>query len=119
MSTDAALTARAPGRRVSAVEAYQLSEAGRALESAALVVVRTGAVDRLTAILLDRFAALRSAFAPEGVDVVWDRRVGERRRSSDDASPGSERRRRDRRGLEPVSCTLLDFLVVPVRSQDF
>ena len=111
MSTDAALTARAPGRRVSAVEAYQLSEAGRALESAALVVVRTGAVDR--------FAALRSAFAPEGVDVVWDRRVGERRRSSDDASPGSERRRRDRRGLEPVSWTLLDFLVVPVRSQDF
>ena len=50
MSIDAALTARAPGRRVNAVEAHQLSEAGRALESAALVVVRAGAVDRFAAL---------------------------------------------------------------------
>jgi hypothetical protein len=86
-----------------------MSEAGRALEPTALVVVRAGAVDRC--------AALRAAFATEGVDVVWDRRVGERRRSSDESSSASERRRRDRRGGEPASWALLDFLVVPVRSR--
>ena len=42
--------------------------------------MRTGAVDR--------FAALRAAFAPEGVEVVWDRRVGERRRSSEPGVAG-------------------------------
>ena len=86
-----------------------MSEAGRAVEPTALIVVRAGAVDR--------FAALRAAFAMEGVEVVWDRRLGERRRSSDNSSPGSERRRRDRRGTEPASWALLDFLVVPVRSR--
>ncbi len=86
-----------------------MSEAGRAPEPTALIVVRTGAVDR--------FAALRAAFATEGVDVVWDRRLGERRRSSDDSSPASERRGRDRRGFEPASWALLDFLVVPARSR--
>ncbi len=86
-----------------------MSEAGRAPEPTALIVVRTGAVDR--------FAALRAAFVMEGVDVVWDRRLGERRRSSDDSSPASERRRRDRRGFEPASWALLDFLVVPARSR--
>jgi hypothetical protein len=83
-----------------------VSDADRAPEPVALIVVRAGAVDR--------FAALRAAFAPEGVDVVWDRRAGERRRSSEPA--GSERRRRDRRGSEPASWTLLDFLVVPARA---
>ena len=51
-----------------------MSDTDRGSEPVALIVVRTGAVDR--------FAALRAAFAPEGVEVVWDRRVGERRRSS-------------------------------------
>jgi hypothetical protein len=86
-----------------------MSDAGSALEPTALIVVRAGAVDR--------FAALRAAFATEGVEVVWDRRLGERRRSSDDSSPGSERRHRDRRGFEPASWALLDFLVVPARSR--
>lgn len=86
-----------------------MSEAGGPVEPTALIVVRTGAVDR--------FAALRAAFAMEGVDVVWDRRLGERRRSADDSSPGSEPRRRDRRGSEPSSWVLLDFLVVPARSR--
>ncbi len=86
-----------------------MNEAGRAVEPTALIIVRAGAVDR--------FAALRAAFATEGVDVVWDRRIGERRRSSGDSSPGSERRRRDRRGFEPASWALLDFLVVPARSR--
>jgi hypothetical protein len=85
-----------------------MSDSDRAPEAIALIVVRTGAVDR--------FAALRAAFAPEGVEVVWDRRAGERRRSSLSETPGSERRRRDRRGSEPASWTLLDFLVVPARA---
>jgi hypothetical protein len=79
------------------------------VEPSALIVVRAGAVDR--------FAALRAAFVPDGVDVVWDRRLGERRRApAGDVSP-TERRRRDRRGAAPASWTLLDFLVVPARVQ--
>ena len=77
-----------------------------AAEVPAVVVVRAGA--------LDRFAALRAAFAPEGVDVVWDRRLGERRRPGANSPPAPERRRRDRRGAAPASWDLLDFLVVPV-----
>ena len=34
------------------------------VEPSALIVVRAGAVDR--------FAALRAAFGPDGVDVVWE-----------------------------------------------
>jgi hypothetical protein len=86
-----------------------MSEAGRAVESIAVIVVRVGAVDR--------FAALVAAFAPDGVDVVWDRRLGERRRPEADSSSSAERRRRDRRHLLPASWALLDFLVVPPRSQ--
>ena len=88
-----------------------MSEPVGVFEPIALIVVRTGAVDR--------FAALRAAFAPEGVGVVWDRRLGARRRSSDDSAPGAERRRRDRRGPTPSSWDLLDFLVVPARSLAF
>src|SRR5262245_803995 len=75
-----------------------MSDTDRGPEPVALIVVRAGAVDR--------FAALRAAFAPEGVEVVWDRRVGERRRSAEPGAAGSERRRRDRRGSEPASWTL-------------
>ena len=84
-----------------------MHEGGRA-DPGALIIVRAGAVDRV--------AALRSAFAPEGVDVVWDRREGERRRSGGASVAGSERRRRDRRGPVPASWALLDFLVVPARA---
>src|SRR5262245_13153477 len=49
-----------------------------ALESP-VVIVRAGAIDR--------FAALRAAFAPDGVDVIWDRRVVERRRAPVGVSP--------------------------------
>ena len=79
-----------------------------AFEPTALIVVRAGAVDR--------FAALKAAFAPEGIDVVWDRRLGERRRSPDDSTRTSDRRRQDRRGSIPASWSLLDFLVVPARA---
>jgi hypothetical protein len=71
---------------------------------AALIVVRVGAIDR--------FAALKSAFGPEGVGVVWDRRVTDRRRRDREDRAATERRRRDRRGPEPPSWALLDFLVV-------
>jgi hypothetical protein len=80
-----------------------------AVEPSALIVVRTGAVDR--------FAALRAAFGPDGVDVVWDRRLGERRRSAAINGAATDRRRRDRRGAVPASWALLDFLVVPARPQ--
>jgi hypothetical protein len=77
---------------------------GRAEGVPALIVVRAGA--------LGRFAALESAFAPEGIDVVWDRRVRERRRRDEDIPAGAERRRHERRGPAPPSWALLDFLVV-------
>lgn len=83
-----------------------MSDAGQVLEPTALVVVRTGAIDR--------FAALRAAFAPDGVEVVWDRRFGERRRPPAD-QVSAERRRGDRRGVVPATWALLDFLVVPAR----
>ena len=82
-----------------------MRDGNRAADPTALIVVRAGAVDR--------FAALRAAFAPEGVEVVWDRRLGERRRSAGDSTRDAERRRGDRRGAEPASWALLDFLVVP------
>jgi hypothetical protein len=83
-----------------------MTDAGQAVEPTALIVVRVGAIDR--------FAALRAAFLPDGVEVVWDRRSGERRRPPADPM-SADRRRRDRRGAVPGSWTLLDFLVVPPR----
>ena len=84
-----------------------MSHLGRAVEPIAHIIVRTGA--------MDRFSALEADFAPEGVDVIWDRRCGERRRPASEASPAAERRRQDRRGPIPASWTLLDFIVVPAR----
>jgi len=84
-----------------------MTEPQAAFEPSVLVVVRAGAVDR--------FAALKSALAPDGVDVVWDRRLGDRRRSADDSTQAPDRRRLDRRGSMPASWSLLDFLVVPTR----
>jgi hypothetical protein len=86
-----------------------MSEPQDAFEPSVLVVVRAGAVDR--------FAALKSALAPDGVDVVWDRRLGDRRRSADDSTQAPDRRRQDRRGSIPASWSLLDFLVVPTRAR--
>jgi hypothetical protein len=74
----------------------------------ALIVVRAGAAAR--------FATLERAFAPEGVAVVWDRRVRDRRQREGDGRMPTERRRRERRGQPPASWALLDFLVVPGRS---
>jgi hypothetical protein len=74
----------------------------------ALIVVRAGAVER--------FAVLERAFGPEGVGVVWDRRVRDRRRQEEGGRLPTERRRQERRGPPPASWTLLDFLVVPGRA---
>jgi hypothetical protein len=74
-----------------------------AKEESALIFVRAGA--------LDRFAALEGAFGAEGVGVLWDRRVGDRRHGGGPGTP-TERRRGDRRGPPPASWTLLDFVIV-------
>jgi hypothetical protein len=84
-----------------------MSEAHADADGSTLIVVRAGATDR--------FAVLRDAFLPEGVDVVWDRRGGDRRRPAPAPQPAPERRRRERRGIAPASWDLLDFLIVPVR----
>ncbi len=69
-----------------------------------LMIVRRGQ--------LDRFLSLRDTFGREPIhaQVIWDRRKGERRASSETAP--AERRRRDRRGAPPSTWTALDFLVV-------
>jgi hypothetical protein len=82
-----------------------MAETGGGEQRPMLIVVRVGA--------LGRFAALQEAFGSEGVDVVWDRRVGDRRRPGGDDPVREERRRRERRGPPPASWALLDFLVVP------
>jgi hypothetical protein len=81
-----------------------MAEAEPDTEPATFIVVRAGAIDR--------FSVLVGAFAGEGVEVFWDRRLTERRRSDAEMSPTPERRRRDRRGPAPASWALLDFLVV-------
>jgi hypothetical protein len=82
-----------------------MREADRVAEAAALIVVRAGAIDR--------FTTLQAAFTSEGVEVVWDRRLCERRRPGADPPPTPDRRCQERRGPAPASWALLDFLVVP------
>jgi hypothetical protein len=66
-----------------------------------LMVVQRGDEDRL------RF--LQSSFRDKPVHVMFDRRVGERRREGPPA--GVERRRQDRRATPPPSWGTLGFLV--------
>ena len=70
MSTESATESALTGRARSGAEWRDVGrhlqlerEPNRALEPAALIVVRAGGVDR--------FAAMQTAFRPEGVDVVW------------------------------------------------
>jgi hypothetical protein len=84
-----------------------MGEGHAVADASTLIIVRSGA--------LDRYAALRDAFSPEGVDVIWDRRRGDRRRPAPEPQPAPERRRRERRATPPASWRLLDFLVVPGR----
>jgi hypothetical protein len=58
----------------------------------------------------DRFRFLNSTFGDREVDVVWDRRVSDRRRSDDGDAP-LNRRSSDRRQAPPTSWNNLGFLV--------
>jgi len=58
---------------------------------------------------LDRFRLLSTTFRQRPVEVIWDRRVGDRRRSGDDQAV--DRRSRDRRRSAPTSWDNLGFLV--------
>jgi len=57
----------------------------------------------------DRFRFLSATFRDRPVQVVWDRRVGDRRRSSE-GTP-ADRRSGDRRNRPPASWDNLGFLV--------
>ena len=57
----------------------------------------------------ERYRFLSSTFRDRPVEVVWDRRTGDRRRVSDD--PAFERRAGDRRTRLPASWDALGFLV--------
>ena len=62
----------------------------------------------------DRFRALQETFgsAPISATITWDRREGDRRRPLGRAQVlSSARRRAERRGSEPSSWSVLDFLV--------
>jgi hypothetical protein len=57
----------------------------------------------------DRYRFLSSTFRDRPVEVVWDRRTGDRRRATD--GPAVERRAGDRRTRPPASWDNLGFLV--------
>jgi hypothetical protein len=63
-----------------------------------------------------RFDDLYKAFVPNGAaDVVWDRRIRDRRKGKGTAE-GQERRLATRRGPHPVSWTGLGFVVCERRA---
>lgn len=67
-----------------------------------VMVVRVGAQER--------FDQLTRMFGAEGVEIIWDRRYGERRRR---AAPAEiDRRHRDRRSPPAPTWSALDFVVV-------
>src|SRR5439155_22796326 len=66
-----------------------------------LMIVRRGATER--------FHLLRDVFTDQSVQILWDRRVDERRRRR--RAVEADRRQRDRRGPLPSSWATLDFLV--------
>ena len=64
-----------------------------------------------------RFDDLYKAFVPNGAaDVVWDRRLRERRKAKP-PSEVQERRQSDRRSTQPVSWTGLSFVVCERRDR--
>jgi hypothetical protein len=57
------------------------------------------------------FELLIRTFADDSsVQIVWDRRIGERRRATDDAGD-TERRRADRRRIAPSQWGQLNYMV--------
>lgn len=71
------------------------------------LVVRRGA--------LQRFEKLKEKAANLPVEVVWDRRQGERRVACDETSRGQ--RKGDRRQKPPFTWEVSDFVVVPRTAQ--
>lgn len=68
------------------------------------VIVRREAVDR--------YAQLREMFDREGSAILWDRRLGERRRLPPPPwPPAEERRRGERRRPPPETWRALDFVI--------
>jgi hypothetical protein len=64
-----------------------------------------------------RFDDLYKVFVPNGAaDVVWDRRLRERRRAKPSADV-AERRRVERRSPRPISWTGLGFVVCEKRDR--
>ncbi|HEY3382656.1 MAG TPA: hypothetical protein VGK32_12855 [Vicinamibacterales bacterium] len=63
----------------------------------------------------ERYRFLRTTFRDKPVEVVWDRRLGERRRRLDEAE--ADRRGHDRRSSPPTSWSNLGFLVTRLRSE--
>jgi hypothetical protein len=71
---------------------------------AKLVIVRRGH--------FATYELLTRAFAGDAkVQIIWDRRVGERRRNL--RMPEDERRRIDRRRIHPTQWGHLDYMVAP------
>ena len=69
-----------------------------------LAIVRRGAAER--------FQVLQKTFAGDPVEIIWDRRAGERRQHRSPVM--TDWRRSDRREVPPVTWTALDFVVVHV-----
>jgi hypothetical protein len=76
------------------------------VKSALTFIVRRGA--------LRRFHRLKQAAADLSVDVIWDRRTGERRGSNDNG----EQRRSERRRQPSFTWTAADFLVVEKEDEE-
>jgi len=56
------------------------------------------------------FELLTRTFADDpGIQIIWDRRIGERRRAV--ADPGDERRRADRRSVPPSQWRQLNYMI--------
>lgn len=55
----------------------------------------------------------RSFFNDPNVQIIWDRRMGERRRSADGPADGERRRSTDRRRTPPPHWSQLSYMVAP------
>ena len=71
-------------------------------EPQAVMIVRRGEPDR--------FRVLQQTLAAEPVQLIWDRRLRDRRRARGSAAP--DRRRKERRRLTPSTWTTLGFVFV-------
>jgi len=71
-----------------------------------LMIVRRGQIER--------YEFLEKAFTDEPIQVIWDRRIGERRGQTQPTS--MDRRQGERRRQLPTSWDVLDFVVAKEQS---